>query len=76
MWFRKGETDNIEDMVGTHIDHGMTVYMTKEGGGGLGVQHGAFGDSEGSWFIGLELSGRDDEEFRESLEILGRGGVN
>ena len=70
MWFRNGETDDIEDMVAAHIDHGMTAYMTKEGGGELGVQHGAFGDSEGSWFIGLELDGRDDDEFRERLRIF------
>lgn len=75
MWWRKNKsTTNIDDMVAAHIDHAMTVFMTEEGGGGLGVEHGVFGDVEGSWFIGLELDLRDDEEFLESLRIFREGG--
>ena len=65
MLIRKDKkTDNIDDICAAKIDHGMTtVLMTAEAGGHIGgIQHAALGDSEGSWFIALEVSLRTEVE--------------
>ena len=73
MWFRKDEnTDDLDDMVGVEIDHGMMVHMSSEGGGSLGIEHGAQGDAEGSWFIGLELDPKPEERRKKEIEMKKR----
>ena len=70
MWFRKGKTNDVDEMVGLELDHGMAVTMSKEGGGSIGVEHAALGDATGSWFIGLEIDLNEEEmaKFKRALE--------